>query len=566
MTDIVKIDIDLDEWEYFAEGNTKIIYVNKSVHSPLSGMILKLSKISDIRKLNIEVNAKRCCLDNIFVGTFLPGTINPDYLPNVGYVIFDLENEILDSLNPSLAFYCSLHLDQVLQRCQIDNPNRKGSTCLSPIGILESNMCHRGNNLNSCHSLSFELKVKCGFRSFSPFLRENRSIKHRINRFQLLQLSKAYDRIHKGSQPRWGDISSISKYNPIQLMSVSSADIKTAVRALFSNPQNNLGMRLDGKLLYGWGKDEVCANDARLIIDLLHNDDIDSSTDSEIHVDLPWMIHSIQALADVIEQEPLFQQIKTLQALDVIDVDGCEVIFRHLVHLVGSEAVAIDLIDTHVTHPMSSLSIQYLSEIAKFHEDENRFEREQSSVFSCHVDSESVCSRNSSFIELSLASVSEDSRLTVLLHEVLRFGMEKHCPDRILHGLSSTDSDIGDTGSPLRDDFDERLSAWIDALSIADCVLLLSAWLVALTASDMSVMITFKQTSNADIFSSNEHCDGGSLPGPLKLKPLKMRSQTEYSIGLIDFYPKPASKIVSKIRLEDDICCNATKMTTMAML
>ena len=575
--DLECICIDLEEWEYIAEGNTKIIYASKNVADKrLSGMVLKLSKIADTKKHNLEVYSKRCFIDSSFLGEVFPRIIHPCYLPNVNYVAFNLERE--KSLNlPSFieVFHCSLHLDEILQRCHVDNPNRKELIYLSPIGILESNICHYGNNLNFFHSLSFELKVKCGFRSFSPFLQSNRYVKHSFNRFQLLQLSKTYDRVYKGKQPRWGDIHSISRYNPYQLMSTSTVDINDALQALFSNPQNNLGIRFDGKLVYGWGTESIDADDARYISDFLCADNEDSAVDSEaMYTDQRWVSASIQALGEVIESEPLFQQIKTLQALDVIDVDGCQKIYQHLIHLVGSEEIAIELIDSHVANPISSCSVQYLSEIVRIHEHYNQ--SNNGGKLPVLSSPSSLFGPTFSFIDSNETNQSTTStsldidRLSVLLYEVQRFGLEKHFPNiDLLSVVGSTSFEPIESLGPS-ENIDDRLLAWIDSLCVTDCVSLLGAWLVALTASDMSVIITLKQLANYSYSRPRGHISHSKPEIPLasgimevdagsfQLKPLRCRPQLEYSIGLVDFYPKPASKIQSKIRLEDEICRKAT--------
>ncbi|KAK7842717.1 inositol-pentakisphosphate 2-kinase [Quercus suber] len=89
-----------------------------------------------------------------------------------------------------------------------------------------------------------EIKPKCGFLPCSRFISEANADKRIISRFRMHQTLKLHQ----------GEISELSEYNPLNLFSKSEDKIHKAINYLFTTPQNNFRVFLNGSLIYGgWG-------------------------------------------------------------------------------------------------------------------------------------------------------------------------------------------------------------------------------------------------------------------------------------------------------------------------
>ncbi|KAK7310919.1 hypothetical protein RJT34_08718 [Clitoria ternatea] len=96
-------------------------------------------------------------------------------------------------------------------------------------------------NQGSSPCISVEIKPKCGFLPFSRFISEETDIKKRITRFQMHQALK----LHRG------EISLLSEYDPLDLFSGSKERIHKAIKDLFTTPQNNFRVFMNGSLIFG---------------------------------------------------------------------------------------------------------------------------------------------------------------------------------------------------------------------------------------------------------------------------------------------------------------------------
>ncbi|CAB4267525.1 unnamed protein product [Prunus armeniaca] len=89
--------------------------------------------------------------------------------------------------------------------------------------------------------ISVEIKPKCGFLPSSKFIDEGNAIKRSITRFRMHQALKLHQ----------GEVSEYSEYNPLDLFSGSKERIHKAIRDLFSTPQNNFRVFLNGSQIFG---------------------------------------------------------------------------------------------------------------------------------------------------------------------------------------------------------------------------------------------------------------------------------------------------------------------------
>ncbi|AQK46909.1 Inositol-pentakisphosphate 2-kinase [Zea mays] len=92
---------------------------------------------------------------------------------------------------------------------------------------------------SSC--IAVEIKAKCGFLPSSEYISEDNTIKKQVTRYKMHQHLKFYQ----------GEISKTSEYNPLDLFSGSKERICMAIKSLFSTPQNNLRIFVNGSLAFG---------------------------------------------------------------------------------------------------------------------------------------------------------------------------------------------------------------------------------------------------------------------------------------------------------------------------
>ncbi|XP_024013284.1 inositol-pentakisphosphate 2-kinase isoform X2 [Eutrema salsugineum] len=88
---------------------------------------------------------------------------------------------------------------------------------------------------------SVEIKPKCGFLPTSRFLSEENMLKTSVSRFKMHQILKL----------EYNEISEVSGYDPLDLFSGSKDRVSEAIKALYSIPQNNFRVFLNGSLILG---------------------------------------------------------------------------------------------------------------------------------------------------------------------------------------------------------------------------------------------------------------------------------------------------------------------------
>ncbi|KAF6137377.1 hypothetical protein GIB67_036414 [Kingdonia uniflora] len=95
--------------------------------------------------------------------------------------------------------------------------------------------------VNAAPCISVEIKPKCGSLPNSRFITEVNTVKRTISRFQMHQVLKLHQ----------GEISCVSDYDPLDLFSGSIGKINKAIKELFTLPQNNFRIFLNGSLISG---------------------------------------------------------------------------------------------------------------------------------------------------------------------------------------------------------------------------------------------------------------------------------------------------------------------------
>lgn len=159
----------------------------------------------------------------------------------------------------------------------------------------------------SIPSLSVEIKPKCGFLPTSRFISEETAIKRRKTRFEM----------HQALKLQHGEISERSVYNPLDLFSGSKERIHKAIKDLFTTPQNNFRVFLNGSLILGGlggGAESTDASMAKVLEDELQP--VIQADDGQCTENLFTLV------TEAVQKSGVLDKLLEVQKLDNIDIEG----------------------------------------------------------------------------------------------------------------------------------------------------------------------------------------------------------------------------------------------------
>ncbi|OVA00539.1 Inositol-pentakisphosphate 2-kinase [Macleaya cordata] len=174
--------------------------------------------------------------------------------------------------------------------------------CDSALLISDHSVFPEGKNY-----LCFREQPKWGFLPCSRFIAEGNALKRSISRFRMHQVLKLH----------LGEISRLSEYDPLDLFSGSSERINKAIKSLFTTPQNNLRIFLNGSLIFGGlggGTDETS---------IMVKEALEDKIGDAIQAGRGLRLASFQNLvAETIFQSRVLNQLLQAQKRDSFDIEG----------------------------------------------------------------------------------------------------------------------------------------------------------------------------------------------------------------------------------------------------
>ncbi|PQQ16108.1 inositol-pentakisphosphate 2-kinase-like [Prunus yedoensis var. nudiflora] len=178
--------------------------------------------------------------------------------------------------------------------------------CDSVLLMSDHSLFPRGTHeVEPC--ISVEIKPKCGFLPSSKFIDEGNAIKRSITRFRMHQALKLHQ----------GEVSEYSEYNPLDLFSGSKDRIHKAIRDLFSTPQNNFRVFLNGSQIFGGlggGADST---------DFVTRGKFEDALKCVIQGgDGLRTMSFLLLVAETVHKSGVLDQLLEVQKLDNLDIDG----------------------------------------------------------------------------------------------------------------------------------------------------------------------------------------------------------------------------------------------------
>ncbi|KAL1198708.1 Inositol-pentakisphosphate 2-kinase [Cardamine amara subsp. amara] len=155
--------------------------------------------------------------------------------------------------------------------------------------------------------ISVEIKPKCGFLPTSKFISEENMLKISVSRFKMHQILKL----------KYNEISEVSEYDPLDLFSGSKERVSEAIKALYSTPQNNFRVFLNGSLILG-GSGE-CTGRTSPEIGYAFEDTLKGFIQSADGLRTKCFL---QLVSDAVYDSGVLHKLLEAQKLDKLDTEG----------------------------------------------------------------------------------------------------------------------------------------------------------------------------------------------------------------------------------------------------
>jgi hypothetical protein len=408
--------------------------------------------------------------------------------------------------------------------------------------------------------VSLEIKVKNGLKSRSPFVKNR--IKHELSRYQLNQYAKQYKyEKNKIGMKYGGKFPGISQYDPADICSRDSNRVLYSLGCLLQNPQNNLKICSNGSHIYGLNiteKTELTGKCSRLLSR--------STTPVETLK---------RVVAEILCAESALTRLSYVQSLDILDVEGAYRVYEVFLRQVSCT-------DEYKSLSQKDLQLETLAIVADgMVSDMSVNHTLNDGVKSC-IDP-SVCLLNGLKRILrppnNQGYVSGDSMCRCLLHRLQKYQVYEVTSAHELELLK------------------EKCVADIDSLAPEECLFLLKLYLISLAASDASVVLSLREASDVELKfmqeTTNDWCTGISSTVSTDLEASCQLIDSNDSLGdhsirvhqagsngmgyvsvrcteaeesaayfifqltFIDLGPKPAGKIIDKMKKEEKLCLEA---------
>ncbi|KAK4270942.1 hypothetical protein QN277_019706 [Acacia crassicarpa] len=240
---------DAADWVYRGEGAENIILAYTGFSPAYIGKVMRIRKapksgsqvvkshtpLTEHERLlwkdvdELILSSDKEALRKLLVQHVMKPLLGPQYV-DAGMNVL-VSREFLESVEKN--FICQRPAFRVdtaqIDMCS-DSVLLMSDHSLFPNGSPEANLC-----------ISVEIKPKCGFLPLSRFISDETAIKKSVSRFKMHQTLKLHQ----------GEISELSQYDPLDLFSGSKERIQKAIKDLFTTPQNNFRVFLNGSLIFG---------------------------------------------------------------------------------------------------------------------------------------------------------------------------------------------------------------------------------------------------------------------------------------------------------------------------
>ncbi|XP_062090117.1 inositol-pentakisphosphate 2-kinase-like isoform X2 [Humulus lupulus] len=308
---------DATQWTYRGEGAINLVLAYSGSSPAFIGKVLRIQKVArneskpgkSLTALtshellvwketeDLALSATRELAGDLFLEHVISPLLGSKYV-DVGKRV-TVSREFLESVEKNVLSQrpaWRVHGAKVDTRCD-------SVLLLSDHSVFPSDGIHEGE---PC--LCVEIKPKCGFLPISEFIgEEGNCIKRSVSRYIMHQALKLHG----------GEISSFSEYDPLDLFSGVPARIHKSIKDLYSSPQNNFRVFLDGSLIFGvLGGIADCTNS-------ITREAFEDALKDVIQGDHGKRTECfLQLIAETIYTSGVMDRLIELQKLDNLDIEG----------------------------------------------------------------------------------------------------------------------------------------------------------------------------------------------------------------------------------------------------
>ncbi|KAJ6808181.1 inositol-pentakisphosphate 2-kinase IPK1-like [Iris pallida] len=347
---------DAKEWIYKGEGAANIVLSYNGSSRSLVGKVLRIQKVlkdegqsangcvaltrhekllwEDIEEL-VESTSKEVA-EQVFVKRVMSPLLDPMHI--------DFGIRIAVSRQFLVSVEKNVHNQRPAWRVEVAGVDTLCDSALlisdhsvfpSSKGTLVADLC-----------FAVEIKPKCGFLPSSEFISKRNAIKKRITRYEMHQFLKL----------KRGEISHISKYDPLDLFSGSKSRINQAIEALFATPENNFRIFLNGSLVFGGlgGSMDNASVSSR---------ETKEKLEALIKISGLQLSSFLELVAEALYRSAVLDKLLAAQKLDHIDIEGA----IHLYYNITSQPCMVckNTSDAELLHLYSRLHSLSLKESLK---------------------------------------------------------------------------------------------------------------------------------------------------------------------------------------------------------
>ncbi|KAJ8772517.1 hypothetical protein K2173_027694 [Erythroxylum novogranatense] len=322
----VKLDEkDAADWTYRGEGACNIVLAYSGSSPIFIGKVMRIQKVARNGKSggvqrNLELSEKEKLLwrdaeevvsspnreiaDQLYVKHVMTPLLGAKYVDSGMRVL--VTRNFLEAVEKNvMSWRPAWRVDASKVDLKRDSVVIMSDHSVFPHGVLKGGAC-----------ISVEIKPKCGFLPVSKFIAEGNSVKRSTTRFRMHQALKLQQQV----------ISELSKYNPLDLFSASKERILKAIKDLYTTPQNNFRVFLNGSLVLGGlggGAKKTDAATEEAFEDVLEGiirSEKDLRTSS-----------FIELVAETVYSSGVLNQLLEVQKLDTLDIEGAIHAYYNLV-------------------------------------------------------------------------------------------------------------------------------------------------------------------------------------------------------------------------------------------
>lgn len=518
------------DWVYFSEGGKHAIFTHQD-------HVLRVEKSPLVRAAHAALDQPPLTRNNQY--DLLEDTDAPSSSvrfreliiePNLGDCYVDVPREVFlpaefcsklydDALSSGNIPPSRLTSWQAKENINSDNIIQSGvnATLLRNHTRLKGQLLNGTKRVPGPVTLSVEIKPKAGYLTNSPLVLPAHRCKYYRSRYDLQQELMEKNLVKRGwcKSKETDNQHSFrrSNYSPLDLFSGDFFKLKTSVKELSKNMQNNFRIWCNGKIL-GENDDLTTVVDKDILNNPLFGVQHYNPSKSDARSNI-WDM-AVCVVANVLHREKLLERLLSLQSLDVIDGDGAVLVYKRLVdHFDGSQSEAEAALK-QIFIPADDAALPRCS-LDKSYEDK--------------------------ILSSSPYPMPHCPHLHELLNEIELF--QSHLDKQRQTGIT-VDLTIANKCHLLCNHHAKQLSK-------ESCIFLLSNWLLSLTMCDVSFFVTFTMLPVTDIGEVEETLmdEGGGVfictwDNVLHLP----NSIVQYEVSVIDYDPKPVEKLRNRNDME----------------